>query len=245
MTAKTSGRFDKRLIGIAALALVLGIAVGVGVLYVTEGRSGNAVASNCPLDKKFADAVDQNAKGEVAAVHALATPFDMKAIAFKDADGKDTTLTDLTGKTLLVNLWATWCVPCRAEMPALDTLQAEAGGQGFSVIPINVDNGSDAKPKKFYAETKLKSLPFYHDGTLAAFDTLKSQGIAFGLPVSLLVGPDGCARAAITGPAEWASPDALRLIKAVMSSVGDKAARNKAARSPAGETGFAPPSRGA
>lgn len=216
MTVERSRRFfDRRLLGIAGLALVFGIVAGVGVLYVTEGGSGNAVTAACPLDETFVAAVDGNATGEVAAVRALEAPFDARAIGFKDADGKDVSLADFAGKTLLVNVWATWCVPCRAEMPALDALERQQGGEDFAVVPVSVDMGDIDKPKKFYVETNLQSLPLYHDGTLSTFNDLKSKGVTLGLPVSLIVAPDGCARGVITGPAEWASPDAIRLIEAV------------------------------
>ncbi|TFF18759.1 TlpA family protein disulfide reductase [Jiella endophytica] len=215
MTAERPRRFDRRLLAIAGLALVFGIAAGFGVLYVSETRSGNAVASSCPLDKTFTAAIDDNATGEVAAVRALDEPFDAGAISFQTADGNKAQLADFAGQTLLVNVWATWCAPCRAEMPALDALERQKGGKDFAVLPINVDNGDAAKPKKFYAETNLKSLPLLHDGTLATFNDLKTRGLTLGLPVSLIVGPDGCARAAVAGPAEWASPDAIRLIDAV------------------------------
>ena len=65
------------------------------------------------------------------------------------------TLADRAGKTVLMNLWATWCAPCRAEMPALDALQKEMGGEKFEVIAVNVDTGDDTKPKKFLAETGI------------------------------------------------------------------------------------------
>ncbi|NDW05134.1 thiol:disulfide interchange protein TlpA [Jiella pacifica] len=216
MTVEKSRRFfNRRLLGIAGLALVLGIVAGVGVLYVTERGSGNAVAAACPLDESFAAALNDNATGEVAAVRALDEPFDATTIAFKDESGKQVSIADFAGKNLLVNVWATWCVPCRAEMPALDALERQEGGADFAVVPISVDMGDIAKPKKFYAETNLQSLPLYHDGSLATFNDLKSKGVTLGLPVSLIVGPDGCAKGVITGPAEWASPDAIRLIDAV------------------------------
>ncbi|MEN3793091.1 TlpA disulfide reductase family protein [Fulvimarina sp. MAC3] len=204
-------------VGLAiAGALAAGLIVGVGVLYVTGGYESNAqVASSCPANASLAAAIDEAARGEVAAVRPVDTPFDVTSIAFKDADGAQKSLADFSGQTLLVNLWATWCAPCRAEMPALDELERERGGEDFSVIPINVDTGDPSKPKTFYEETGLTDLPFFRDETMGVFQNLKSQGTAFGLPVTLLVDGDGCARAAVNGPAEWASPDAIRLIDAV------------------------------
>ncbi|MCB8837373.1 TlpA disulfide reductase family protein [Aurantimonas sp. VKM B-3413] len=210
----------RRLTLIAALALVCGVAAGGAVLYVSETGSGNEVAGGCPVDKALADAIAAGAQGEVAAVQPLDTPFSVSAISFEDKDGQTRSLADFSGKTLLVNMWATWCVPCRAEMPALDALERKEGGADFAVVPINVDLGENDKPERFYAETELTALPLYRDATMGVFNDLKSQGVAFGLPVSLLVGPDGCARAAINGPAEWASPDAVKLIEAVRKTGG-------------------------
>jgi len=215
MTADNSGQPTKRLLAIAGAALVLGIVAGVGVLYVTDRWSGNAVAASCPSDDGLYAAIDENARGEVAAVQALEEPFDVSTISFTDADGAPKSLADFSGQTLLVNVWATWCVPCRVEMPALDALEAQEGGDDFAVVPINVDLGSDDKPKAFYEETGLSSLPLYRDASLDTFNDLKTRGVTIGLPVSLLVDGEGCARAAVAGPAEWASPDAIRLIEAV------------------------------
>lgn len=126
------------------------------------------------------------------------------------------TLGNLAGKTLLVNLWATWCAPCRAEMPALDELQAELGGEDFEVVAINVDTGSDEKPRKFLGEIGIKSLGYYRDDTIGVFNDLKRRSLALGLPVTLLVDESGCLIANMNGPAEWASDDAKSLVRAAM-----------------------------
>jgi thiol-disulfide isomerase/thioredoxin len=212
-------RASRRFLRIGALALVAGIVAGAVGLYVNQAGSGNERAAACPADDALKQALLAEARGEVAAIAPLDEPFDVSTIAFSDGDDKKLTLRDFAGKTLLVNLWATWCVPCRQEMPALDALEASQGGADFGVIPINVDLGPADKPKAFYAETGLTALPFFRDQTMAVFNDLKSQGVTIGLPVSLLVDAKGCARAALTGPAEWASPDALRLIGAMKGGV--------------------------
>jgi thiol-disulfide isomerase/thioredoxin len=139
-------------------------------------------------------------------------PQSLKTLAFNAPDGQAMTLADRAGKTLLVNLWATWCAPCRAEMPALDALQKELGSEKFEVVAINVDAGDDAKPKKFLADTGVESLGYYRDNTMAAFEELKTRGLALGLPVTLLVDGEGCLLAHMNGPAEWSSDDAKKLI---------------------------------
>jgi thiol-disulfide isomerase/thioredoxin len=202
------------LVGVAALAA--GVLAGAVGIYVMGAPSGNqALAGNCPARDGLRQALLDGAKGEVAAVNPLDTPFDASTLAFRTAEDVPVTLAAFAGRTLLVNLWATWCVPCRAEMPALDALEASQGGPDFAVIPINVDLGSVETPKAFYADTGIQKLPFYRDDTMAVFNDLKSQGVTIGLPVSLIVDPKGCARGVLTGPAEWASPDAVGLIQAV------------------------------
>lgn len=201
---------------IAGVALAAGLLVGAAGIYVTRIGSGNRAASaGCPANAALAEALATAAHGEVAAVAPVAAPFDVSAMAFKDGEGKPVSVADFAGKTLLVNLWATWCVPCRAEMPSLDALQRREGGEDFTVLPINVDVGSPDKPKAFYADAKLTALPFFRDETMGVFNDLKKEGVTIGLPVSLLVDPKGCARAAVAGPADWASPDGIGLIEAM------------------------------
>jgi len=208
-----------RLIGLAAVA---GILVGGLALYVTGGLSGNmgeiggapqsAADASCQAKTALAGAVGDAAGGEVAAMLPADPPQSLASLAFNAPDGTPTTLGALSGKITLVNLWATWCAPCRAEMPALDRLQAQSGGDDFEVVAINVDTGGDEKPKAFLSEIGVEHLGYYRDATLGVFNDLKRRSLALGLPVTLLVDADGCLLAHMNGPAEWASADARRLI---------------------------------
>src|SRR6476660_7580616 len=143
-------------------------------------------------------------------------PLKLPDLAFEDADGKPKKLSDWRGKTLLVNLWATWCVPCRKEMPALDALQTKLGGKDFEVVAINIDTRDPDKPKNFLKESNLTRLGYFSDQKAKVFQDLKSIGKALGMPTSLLVAAKGCEIATIAGPAEWASDDAVKLIKAAL-----------------------------
>jgi hypothetical protein len=101
-------------------------------------------------------------------------------------------------------------------MPALDALQQAKGGAGFEVVAINVDTGDDSKPKKFLAETGVKALAYYRDSSMGAFNLLKERGLALGLPLTLLVDPQGCLVAAMNGPANWSGADAAKLVDAAL-----------------------------
>ena len=213
---------NRRIVYLAALA---GVIAGIGAVYLIERPSGNAVASNvsaqsdqasaqCALKADSLKALDAAATGGVAAMRAAEKPMSVAHIAFTGSDGKQMTLGDYKGKTLLVNLWATWCAPCREEMPELDNLQTAKGGSDFDVVAINIDTGSDEKPKKFLEEIGIKSLSLNRDPTMSSFNELKRSGLAFGLPVTLLVDKDGCQIASMNGPAPWDGPDAIKLIEA-------------------------------
>ena len=103
-------------------------------------------------------------------------------------------------------------------MPALDSLQSKKGAEDFEVVAINVDTGDDSKPKKFLAETGVKALAHYRDASMGVFNALKERSLALGLPVTLLVDPEGCLLAAMNGPAGWASPDAATFIDAAVAA---------------------------
>jgi thiol-disulfide isomerase/thioredoxin len=208
-----------RVVLIAALAGALAGAVAV---YVTGGLDGNnppAVAEAdraCALKADKAKGLSALAVGDVAAMLPADPPTSLAGLAFDDPEGKPMTIAGRAGKTLLVNLWATWCAPCRAEMPALDALQEGMGGDAFEVVAVNIDTGSDAKPKAFLSEIGVKTLGFYRDATMGVFNDLKRRSLALGLPVTLLVDAEGCLLASMNGPAEWAGEDARKLIEAAI-----------------------------
>jgi len=109
-------------------------------------------------------------------------PKAVAAISFRDEGGQVRTLADFKGKVVLLNLWATWCVPCREEMPALDRLQAVLGGPDFEVVPLSIDRAVDAV-KKFYAETGVHNVGIFIDTSGQA---ARSLG-AVGVPTTLLI----------------------------------------------------------
>jgi thiol-disulfide isomerase/thioredoxin len=114
---------------------------------------------------------------------------------------------------VLLNLWATWCAPCRKEMPELDRLQAELGSERFEVVALAVDRAGAEGARKFLAETRVKSLALYVDQTARAGTLLK----AIGLPTTILIDAQGREVGRLTGPAVWDSAEAKRLIRAVVN----------------------------
>jgi len=157
------------------------------------------------------------ARGEVAAVGIASEPKPLPELAFTDANGKPRTLADFRGRTVLLNLWATWCVPCRKEMPALDALQAKLGDETFEVVAVNIDTRNLDKPKAWLEEAGVKKLGYYADSSAKVFQDLKAAGKAFGMPTTLLIDRQGCDLGALAGPAEWASEDAVRLVSAAIA----------------------------
>ena len=199
----------------ALAGLVVAVTLGLAVLYGTKGAFSNAAGEdNCAPARTIASAMRPLARGEVAAVQVAKEPRPVPALSFNSADGKPMTLADFRGKTVLLNLWATWCVPCRQEMPALDGLQAKLGGDGFQVVAINIDTRNLEKPKAWLADAGITRLAYYADPAAKTFQELKTAGKAFGMPTTLLIDPKGCELATLAGPAEWHSEDALKLVMA-------------------------------
>jgi len=190
------------------------------VLYGMKGEGGKdsgkeaaSLAGECAASAALAPKLAALAKGDIAALAMAAKPKPMPELAFS-GNASPTSLAAFRGKTLLLNLWATWCVPCREEMPALDRLQGQSGGKDFEVVAINIDTARLERPKAFLQEIGVKNLTFYADSTAKAFQTLQQTGQIVGLPTSILVGPDGCALGQLSGPARWDGADALAMIKA-------------------------------
>lgn len=205
---------------LVAIAIALGAVVGAAGIYWKASPSGNAPATEslaeaCKSDPETLATLKPLARGEVAAMAVREEPTALPELAFLSAEGEALTLADFAGQAMLVNLWATWCAPCRAEMPALAELQAELGGDDFKVLAINIDTGDVAKPKAFLDEIGVSNLGLYRDASMGVFNTLKKEGLAFGLPVTLMIGKDGCMLGAMNGPAEWASTDAKALAGAL------------------------------
>ncbi len=219
-TQFSSGTGRKRLAlilagGVAGLAL--GLAGVYGFSALTRNAGGDrAKDAACRPAVDLAKKVAPFARGEVAAVNVAKSPLKVPDLTFEDAAGKKLTLADFKGRTVLLNLWATWCVPCRKEMPTLDALESKLGGKDFQVVAVNIDTRDPDKPKKFLKDIGVSKLTYYADPSAKSFQDLKAIGRAFGMPTTMLVDREGCEIGTIAGPAEWASQDAVKLIEAAL-----------------------------
>ncbi len=186
------------------------------VLYVMNGpRSKEAApaSAQCPVSTALARKLAPLATGELAALAIRAHPKPMENLGFEH-DGAATDVAAFRGRTILLNFWATWCPPCREEMPGLDRLQGLAGNSSFSVVTVNMDSARLDRPKAFLHEIGAKNLGFYADPHGKVIETLQQAGKLVGLPTTFLIGPDGCEIGAMAGPAKWDSADAQALIRA-------------------------------
>nr|WP_314257061.1 redoxin family protein [uncultured Devosia sp.] len=200
------------------LWIILGL-VGLALAIAAWVYLGNgAQARECPVQDDAAAAIDAAAVGELAALNGTGEGRGYATMGFKDATGADMTIADFKGKALLVNFWASWCVPCREEMPALDALATKYNSDAFMVLPINLDIGANGleKAQGFLDENQFANLPLYADNTFAAFERLKQQAVAVGLPATLVLDENGCELGVLQGPAEWNTPDGEKVIEALI-----------------------------
>ena len=203
---------------IAALAAL----AGFGAVYLTFGRSGNdGTVSDAPpaVANAGAPSVGGGAGsgfklGKMAAFVMKKAPEALPDIEFQDATGATRKLSDFKGRTVLLNLWATWCAPCRKEMPGLDKLQRTMGGEKFEVVALSLDRQGAEASQKFLKEVGATALNLYVDSTA-------KQGLALkllGMPTTILIDAEGREVGRLAGEAEWDSDEAKHLIEAAMQA---------------------------
>jgi thiol-disulfide isomerase/thioredoxin len=195
---------------------IAGVAVGLAAVYGIGTFLRNAGDAACRPAVELAKRIAPLARGEVAALAVAETTLRVPDVAFRDAGGAQRHLADWRGRTVLFNLWATWCVPCRKEMPALDTLEAKLGGPSFEVVTVNIDTRDPDKPRNWLKEAGIGRLAYYADPSAKVFQDLKILGRAAGMPTTLLIDAEGCEIGTVAGPAEWASEDAVKLVTAAL-----------------------------
>ncbi|MFL4468642.1 TlpA disulfide reductase family protein [Tateyamaria armeniaca] len=145
------------------------------------------------------------------------TPEAVSSAAFYLADDAGTaTLEDYQGKYVLLNFWATWCAPCRHEMPMLSELQTEFGGDDFEVLTIATGRNSPAGIVKFFADTGIDNLPRHQDPK----QQLAAQMGIFGLPITVIIDREGREIARLRGDADWSSDSAKAIIAELIGAEG-------------------------
>lgn len=205
------------IVGVAAL----GVVVFLGAVLVTARPDffrEVAGGPQCREAQRMADAVAPFAKGEMAAFQTIA-PTDVTGLPFDERSADTATLASLKGRTVLLNLWATWCAPCRVEMPSLAALHDAKSADDFGVVAVSIDNRDENRPEAFLEEAGAGALDYYREPTMRLFNSLNQAGLSTGMPSTLLLAPDGCAAGVLNGAAEWNGADAHALVEAARASV--------------------------
>jgi thiol-disulfide isomerase/thioredoxin len=200
----------------AVTAVLVGGVIGLAGVYGIGGLSRNASDPSCRAATELAKKLTPLIHGEVAALNPASSGLRIPDLTFQDASGATRKLSEWRGKVVLLNLWATWCVPCRREMPALDALQAKLGSPQFDVVAVNIDTRDLDKPKSWLKTAGVSTLNYFSDEKAHVFQELKAIGRAIGMPTSVLIDANGCEIGTMAGPAEWASDDGVALIKAAL-----------------------------
>jgi len=200
----------RRLVTFAAVLVVAGSVVAA--VYGMGAFKRNAADAACAGAVELARRLSPLARGEVAAFAVAEKELALPDLAFRDANAGERHLTQWRGRTVLLNLWATWCVPCRKEMPALNALEQQLGGSRFEVVAVNIDTRDPNKPREWLKDVGIDKLAYYADPSAKVFQDLRIIGRAAGMPTTLLVDSAGCEIGTLAGPAEWASKDAIALV---------------------------------
>lgn len=207
--AKAPGPLGQIAAGLAVIAAITGI-----YLFQAEGRKAGPESQAASPTAPGPSGISKDlATGTLAAFLVKPDRPALADAAFQDAEGKSLKLSDWKGRVALVNLWATWCAPCRKEMPDLAKLQKELGSDDFEVVAISVDRKGAEASAAFLKETGADSLRLYVEPTTAILNDIQ----ALGLPATVLIDRQGREIGRLLGPADWASPEAIALVKAALA----------------------------
>lgn len=222
---------------IALAALVLGVIAGAITVYWTAGPYGNGqnatkiaeekakiaeAAAACTMTDAKRTTMEAAATGELAAMRIAQKPVPLAHVGFQLDNGDDTSFGNWKDRVVLLNIWATWCGPCREEMPDLAKLQEEYGGEDFEVLALNVDRNGGHKPQEFLESINATALGLYIDPSNKTFQNLRSKGLVFGLPTTMIIDAQGCVQGVLAGIAHWDSDDARNLIEVALKELGSK-----------------------
>ncbi|WP_371060421.1 TlpA family protein disulfide reductase [Rhodosalinus sp. 5P4] len=179
-------------------------------LYTALALGANAAAA------ADTDALRALAEGDMKKLAFATEAKPAPETAFETAEGAARSLADYRGKHLVVNFWATWCAPCRKEMPQLSELQSEFGGEDFEVVTIATGRNALPAMRNFFEEIGVDNLPLHRDPRQAL---AREMGV-FGLPITVILDPQGREIARLQGDADWASESAKAIVAALLPGAG-------------------------
>lgn len=189
--------------------------VFAALLYGAIALTANGVAA-AELGDTDRIALRDMRAGDMEKLVVLDEPRDRIEAGFVDLYGNGVKIADFAGKVVLLNFWATWCPPCRAEMPSIDALAGDIAGDDFAVVAMSTDRGGAEVAKQFFDDIRIENLNVYHDRSR---DMGRQAGV-LGLPVTLILDRQGREIARMHGDADWNSPDARALIQRVIEMTG-------------------------
>lgn len=216
MNTQTSNTRKEKLPRLAVLG-VLGIVIAIVAIYVIAGveRNGETDQDVSQTVSTPVVSIDKSlATGQMQNFVFAETASPVPNFVFKDASGKNRSIKEWNGRVVLLNLWATWCAPCRKEMPDLARLATEFGGDQFDLVAISLDRKGVTVSGKFLKEVGAGSLALFADKSLKSLEMLK----VVGLPTTLLLDRQGREIGRLAGPANWYSDDAKALIRAAIDA---------------------------
>lgn len=217
--AETRGRKHKSWAASLAAVLALGGLLGVGYV-ITRAASKPEIVDSAEA-KPPAQGYARFAKGSLAKLQVVAKPPAQPAVAIYDKDGAPTSLAALPGRVKLVNVWATWCVPCITELPTLGALQKAYGAKGLHVAAVQVEPVQKAKQgMTMLSKLSDGALAYYVEPSLGLPVQIAVPGAPLGLPMTVLYDAKGRELARLAGGADWASPEAKALIEAALADAG-------------------------
>jgi len=160
-----------------------------------------------------AQGLDDLLTGEMRGLVIHDAPAPASELPFERADGTEGSLADYAGRHVVLNFWATWCAPCREEMPSLQNLQDQLGGETFTVVTLATGFNQPQAIRRFFEETGVTDLTQHRDINQ---QIAREMGV-FGLPITVILDPEGREIARLRGDAHWDSPEAIAVIEALLS----------------------------
>ncbi|MEM9045262.1 MAG: TlpA disulfide reductase family protein [Pseudomonadota bacterium] len=198
------------MVKILAPVAILAVFIAV-ILAIPENEEASTANSNAAGTDVSALQV-----GDMAKLVVHETPFNEMTTIFANGEGEPMTVADMRGKVVVMNFWATWCAPCRAEMPSIDRLAGELNGEDIHVMAVSTDRGDRARIDGFFQEVEIQHLGVYRDQK----SELAREAGAFGLPMTIIIGRDGREIARLLGEAEWDSAEAKAIIRRLAEQEG-------------------------